>query len=341
MIPHQQIVTLDSDWKTQLRDAVTSPEELLELLGLDKGDSSAAVLAGREFPLIVPRSFISRMEPGNPNDPLLRQVLPAGVELLAEPGYSEDPVGETGKANAHPGIIQKYHGRVLLILSGGCAINCRYCFRRHFPYSENQNSRQDWLDALETIARDSSISEIILSGGDPLLVSDGQLANLIQQIATIPHVKRLRVHTRLPVVIPQRVTESLLDALCHPALQTVVVIHANHANEICTEVAASMQALRARDITVLNQAVLLAGVNDNADTLAALSERLFEAGVLPYYLHLLDKVRGAAHFDVSEDRGRVLLGQISARLPGYLVPRLVKEESGKSAKTGVPAIYFR
>jgi L-lysine 2,3-aminomutase len=333
VIPHRQIATLDSDWKAQLRDAVTSPTELLSLLGLDESSVGATLQACHDFPLLVPRSFISRMQPGDPSDPLLRQVLPVGAELLAEPGYSEDPVGETGTANTHPGIIQKYQGRVLLILAGGCAVNCRYCFRRHFPYGDNQNSSGEWLQALDTISQDDTISEVILSGGDPLLVSDRQLAELIDQIATIPHVRRLRVHTRLPIVIPQRVTQGLLDALTQTRLKTAVVIHSNHGKEINEEVKVAMKALRDNGIALLNQAVLLAGVNDSPEALADLSEKLFDAGVLPYYLHLLDKVRGAAHFDVDEQRAVELHRAITALLPGYLVPKLVREDAGASSKT--------
>ena len=334
MIPQTNITTGD-DWQSQLRDVVTSGEELLALLQLTRDQVGYSELAGIDFPLKVPRAFIARMRVGDPRDPLLRQVLGTGQELLVEPGYSEDPVGETADAISRPGIIQKYHGRLLLVLSGGCAVNCRYCFRRHFPYSDNQNSRQQWLQAIDHIARDPSISEVILSGGDPLLVGDGHLQELVAKIASVNHVKRLRVHTRLPVVIPRRVSQGLLDALTHPALQTVLVIHANHANELDFAVGNAMRSASERGITVLNQAVLLAGINDNSEALADLSERLFEIGVLPYYLHLLDKVHGAAHFDVEETRARALIEEISGRLPGYLVPKLVREEAGAQAKTAV------
>jgi len=274
------------------------------------------------------------MRKGDPDDPLLRQVLASADELLVVPGYSADPVGETGEAIRRPGIIQKYRGRLLLMLSSGCAINCRYCFRRHFPYNANQNSRSEWLQALEYIAADNSISEVIFSGGDPLLVADEQLAELINRLASIDHVKRVRVHTRLPVVIPERVTPALLDALAGSRLRASVVIHSNHANELDSAVAAAMQALHSRGITLLNQAVLR-GVNDNQKALVALSERLFEINVLPYYLHLLDKVQGAAHFDVPAQRALTLMEQLAAELPGYLVPRLVREEEGQPAKVAV------
>ena len=334
MIP-QINITAGDDWQSQLRNVITSGEELLELLHLTRDQVGYSELAGNDFPLKVPRAFVARMRVGDPRDPLLRQVLGTGQELLAEPGYNEDPVGETADAISRPGIIQKYRGRLLLILSSGCAVNCRYCFRRHFPYSENQNSRKEWLQAIDHIAQDTTISEVILSGGDPLLVADDHLQELVAKIAAVKHVKRLRVHTRLPVVIPQRVAPGLLDAITHPSLQTVLVIHANHANELDYAVGEAMLSARASGITLLNQAVLLAGVNDNTEALTGLSKRLFELGVLPYYLHLLDKVRGAAHFDVEETRARALIEEISGQLPGYLVPKLVREEAGALAKTPV------
>jgi len=275
------------------------------------------------------------MRYGDPRDPLLLQVLSTGQEMLDTPGYSADPVGETGAANPHRGIIHKYHGRVLLIVSSGCAVNCRYCFRRHFPYSENQNSRQQWREALQLIRDDKSIEEVILSGGDPLVATDEQLKGLVAQIAGIAHVRRMRIHTRLPVVIPARITDSLLDAITHPRLQTIVVIHCNHASEMDESVASALAALRSRGITLLNQSVLLADINDNLEAQLALCQRLFATGVLPYYLHLLDKVQGAAHFDVPEHHARMLLAELAARLPGYMVPKLVREVEGATSKVGL------
>ncbi|TDG15890.1 EF-P beta-lysylation protein EpmB [Seongchinamella unica] len=324
-----------SDWQSQLRDAVNCGEELLARLQLTPEQTGFSSAACQSFALKVPHSFVARMRPGDPADPLLRQVLGHRLELLPTRGYSDDPVGETGDAITHPGIIQKYSGRALLILSGGCAINCRYCFRRHFPYSENRNSRQQWHDALQHIAADASITEVILSGGDPLLVSDRQLATLVEQLADIPHLKRLRVHSRMPIVLPARVTGGLLASLTSTRLQPVMVVHSNHGNEINGEVSLALHKLLDANIPVLNQAVLLAGINDSEDALADLSETLFAAGVLPYYLHLLDKVRGAAHFDVPEEKGVTLISQLERRLPGYLVPRLVREEAGEPAKVRI------
>ncbi len=328
-------ISAPDDWQAQLRDCFTSARALLDFVNLSNQALGSSDLAAKDFAVKVPRSFARRMRPGDPTDPLLRQVLAHRNELLEVPGFSNDPVGETGARNKQPGIIQKYQGRVLLIVASGCAINCRYCFRRHFPYAENRNSRSQWQQALKAIGKDSSITEVILSGGDPLVPTDSLLSELVDQIAGIPHVKRLRIHTRFPVVIPARITDSLIDALTRPSLQTVMVIHANHANEIDHNVSAAMARLHDGEITLLNQTVLLAGVNDNPDTLVDLSEQLFSTGVLPYYLHLLDPVRGAAHFDVPEEAAAELMEQVTARLPGYLVPKLVREIAGEPAKVGV------
>jgi EF-P beta-lysylation protein EpmB len=318
-----------------LRNVINSAGQLLELLGLQPEDVGYSAAACDDFALKVPLAFARKMRAGDPRDPLLLQVLASSEELTEAAGYGPDPLREIGAANPARGIIHKYHGRLLLIVSGGCAINCRYCFRRHFPYAENQNSRREWREALGYIRRDKDISEVILSGGDPLLASDDYLDELVTQIAGIDHVRRLRIHTRLPVVIPDRVTPGLVEAITRQNLQTVTVIHSNHANEIDTSVNAALARLSASGITLLNQSVLLAGVNDNVPALTALSERLFAAGVLPYYLHLLDRVQGAAHFDVPEARARELLAGITAALPGYLVPKLVREVAGAASKVAV------
>ena len=335
MIPEILPLLPRDDWQSQLRSVISSAGELLEQLGLQPEDVGYSAAACADFALKVPQAFVRRMRPGDPRDPLLLQVLARSQELTETAGYGPDPLGEIGAANPVRGIIHKYHGRVLLIVSGGCAINCRYCFRRHFPYTENQNSRREWREALDYIRRDKDISEVILSGGDPLLASDDHLGELVTQIDAIGHVRRLRIHTRLPVVIPDRVTTGLVEAITGRNLQTVAVIHSNHANEIDTAVDAALARLSGSGITLLNQSVLLAGVNDDAAALTALSERLFAAGVLPYYLHLLDRVQGAAHFDVPEARARELLAGITATLPGYLVPKLVREVAGAPFKVAV------
>ncbi len=330
-----QLAHARDDWQQQLRDVITSRDELLRTLGLSPQAVGHDAGAGEDFALKVPRSFVQRMRRGDPRDPLLLQVLSSSREMLEVPGFLRDPVGENGAAIPHRGVIHKYHGRVLLIVSGGCAVNCRYCFRRHFPYSANQNSRRQWREALQLIAADTSIEEVILSGGDPLVATDEQLRELVAQVAAIGHVRRLRIHSRLPVVIPERVTDPLLDAITHPGLQTVMVIHCNHAREIDAGVAAALAALRSRDITVLNQAVLLADINDSLQAQLDLCQQLFAAGALPYYLHLLDRVQGAAHFDVPEQRALALLAELTERLPGYLVPKLVREVAGAGSKVGL------
>ncbi|MCV6605722.1 MAG: EF-P beta-lysylation protein EpmB [Porticoccaceae bacterium] len=319
-------------WQELLANTVSDPEQLLQLLELPPQQLETARAACRDFPLRVPRPYLERIAKGNIDDPLLKQVLPLGDELLAAPGYSHDPLAED-RANPVPGLIHKYRGRVLLIVSPACAINCRYCFRRHFPYSDNRPSREQWQQALDYIAADNTIDEVIYSGGDPLAAADRQLAWLTEQVAAIPHIQRLRVHTRLPVVIPQRITDDCLQWLTGSRLQPVMVIHSNHSNEIDSTVASALSRLHKSGVTLLNQTVLLRGINDSEDALAALSQKLFQAGVLPYYLHLLDKVQGAAHFAVPEERARQLAAGLLARLPGYLVPKLVREDAGCPSKT--------
>lgn len=336
MLPTTTLTASSDDWQQQLRNVVTSQRELLQLVGLQAQEVGLAQDACDDFALKVPRSFIKRMRNGDPRDPLLLQVLANKLELDQTAGYLRDPLSETGPSNPHPGIIHKYHGRVLLIVSGGCAINCRYCFRRHFPYSENQNNRREWGHALQYIRADDSIEEVILSGGDPLVATDAHLEQLVGQIAGIAHVKRLRIHSRLPVVIPDRITEKLLASITHESLQTVMVIHCNHASEVDDSMRYALTRLREAQIITLNQAVLLADINDSAEAQIALCQTLFAAGVLPYYLHLLDKVQGAAHFDVCEKRAQGLMTEMSARLPGYMVPKLVREVAGAHAKVAVP-----
>lgn len=336
MIPLSEIPSQASDWHAQLRNVITSVDELCATLQLRADSLGFSAAASHDFALKVPLAFAQRMRAGDPRDPLLLQVLASQQELRPAPGFVEDPVGENGAANPQPGIIHKYQGRVLLIVASGCAVNCRYCFRRHFPYSSNRNSKAQWREAIDYITARPDITEVILSGGDPLIAGDRQLQDLVNQVGAIAHVRRLRIHSRMPVVIPARVTPDLLDAIIHPKLQTVMVIHSNHANEIDASVATAMAALKRRGVLVLNQTVLLAGINDSAEALTALSETLFAAGVLPYYLHLLDPVAGAAHFDVEESHARQLMRDVAAHLPGYLVPKLVREIAGADAKTSVP-----
>lgn len=329
---HGSSAPVESDtWQTLLARSVTDPAELLDRLQLDYSLLNPAQAAAGDFPLRVPQPYIDRMRLGDPADPLLRQVLPIGEELAEQPGYVTDPLGEQ-HANARPGVIHKYQGRLLLVVSAGCAVNCRYCFRRHFPYDENNLSTAEWQQALDYIRADKSIREVIYSGGDPLAANDRRLAWLTRQIADIAHVQRLRVHTRLPVVIPQRVTAGLIDALCGTRLPVTMVLHCNHANELDPELQRAVETLRNARIMVLNQAVLLRGVNDQLADQIALSERLADSGIMPYYLHILDHVKGARHFLVEDDEAVRLVGQMLTRLPGFLVPRLVREVAGERSK---------
>jgi EF-P beta-lysylation protein EpmB len=318
-------------WQQDLADAITTPEELAAILDLDPQELDSAIGASIGFRLRVPRPFVSRMRRGDPNDPLLRQILPVAAELADTDEYVADPVGERGALRAH-GLLQKYHGRALLITTSTCAVHCRYCFRREFPYAQQSGDAPRWSEALAEIRADASLEEIILSGGDPLSLSNARLESLTRALAAIPHVRRIRVHTRQPVVLPSRVDAGLLQWLRASELPTVVVLHVNHPNELDAELTAACARLRATGATLLNQSVLLAGVNDDLEVLSELSRRLFDAGVLPYYLHALDRVRGAAHFAVADERAQALAGQLAARLPGYLVPRLVREVAGAPAK---------
>ena len=322
-------------WQQELARSIRDPDELLALLELPGTLLEPARLASRQFPLRVPRGYAARMERGNPEDPLLRQVLPLAAELDAAPGFVADPVGDLN-ASTEPGVLHKYHGRVLLITTGACAVNCRYCFRRLFPYSEANASADQWHAALQYIEQHWEIEEVILSGGDPLTLTDRRLAQLVSRLADIPHIRRLRIHSRLPVVLPSRVTDEMLDWFAGGRLQAIMVLHANHANELDAAVANAVKRLRDAGATVLNQTVLLRGVNDEAMALTALNKRLFDSGVLPYYLHLLDRVAGASHFEVPQTRARKLHRQMAARLPGYLVPRLVQEIEGAPGKRWLP-----
>lgn len=324
-------------WQRQLQEGVSDLRELLEILGLEMeelGLPEQVAEAVSQFPLKVPRGFIARMRPRDPQDPLLRQILPLGKEMTPSPGYSSDPLDEERSTPAR-GVLHKYRGRVLLVVTGACGIHCRYCFRRHFPYGDSQLGNRQWQEALDYIASDPSIDEVILSGGDPLVASDEVLSRLCRQLEEIPHLRRLRVHTRMPIVLPQRVDQPLLDWLSSSRLHPVVVLHANHGNEIDGEVRSAVGRLRQAGSTVLNQAVLLRGINDSVEALEHLSRSLFEAGILPYYLHLLDPVAGAAHFDLHKDRARSLITQLALRLPGYLIPRLVREVPGAGAKVPI------
>ncbi|MFB2538786.1 MULTISPECIES: EF-P beta-lysylation protein EpmB [unclassified Acinetobacter] len=323
----------NQNWQSQLNDLITDPFELLEQLKLTKYDlSDDALLANQQFRLRVPRQFVAKMQQGNAFDPLLLQVLPHHLEMHNPSDFITDPLHEL-QANPHTGLLHKYASRVLLTLTGACAIHCRYCFRRHFPYNDNMPKSQDWLDIQQYIVSHPEINEIILSGGDPLSLTNQKLKVWLNRFSSLTQIKTIRFHTRLPVVIPQRIDAEFLQILDDIPQQKVMVVHANHAQELDQEFDRAMHDLRQKNVICLNQSVLLKGINDNSVTLSALSYRLFQATVLPYYLHVLDKVAGSAHFYQPDSNAIQLQEQLRLALPGYLVPKLVREVNGELSKT--------
>lgn len=334
MIPRLVAAGHTRSWQRQLAGAIRTTGELLEYLELDP-DTTGIAADATGFPVRVPHAFADRMRRGDPTDPLLRQVLPVPAELVAADGYDNDPLQELD-CMPGPGLLHKYHGRALLTVTGACAVHCRYCFRRHFPYSTANPGQQLSAQSLDYLQTHPDIHEVILSGGDPLTLSNERLAALVAQLAEIPHLRILRIHTRLPVVLPARIDAGLLDILQGQRLQFVMVIHCNHPQEIDTAVGDGLLRLDTNGVTLLNQAVLLRGINDDHDVLATLSDRLFATRVLPYYLHQLDRVSGAAHFEVPDHDAIRLHRQLLGSLPGYLVPRLVRETAGADSKTPLP-----
>jgi EF-P beta-lysylation protein EpmB len=323
-----------------MKQAVRDPRELCRMLELPAELEALAIRAARLFPLFAPRSYVAQIERGNPDDPLLRQILPLDAEFESPEDFTDDPVGDLDAAIA-PGLLHKYHGRVLMVTTGACAVHCRYCFRRHFPYEQAPPSAETWRQSLRAIAADESIREVILSGGDPLTIVDSLLAELAERLAAIPHVARLRIHTRLPIMIPERINDELLGWLRATRLTPIVVIHANHPAELQGTAANAIDRLVDAGVPVLNQSVLLRGVNDDLETLVALSERLVELRAMPYYLHQLDRVRGAAHFEVPIARGLELIERLRSQLPGYAVPRYVCERPAAAHKIPLTAIPSR
>ena len=319
-------------WQETLSDVLTDPQALYNFLELTPEEHPIPVEVLKSFPLRVPQPFLARINKRDPTDPLLLQVLPSAKEAELTSGYSEDPLEEKN-ANPSPGVLHKYHGRVLLMPTSSCAIHCRYCFRRHFPYQDNTPNKAQWEHSLSLVRNNKRIEEVILSGGDPLAISDRHLDWLISSLESIPHLKRLRFHTRLPIMIPQRITDLLCHRLFESPLLTSVVLHSNHAQEFDQDVDNACQQLRNANVTLLNQSVLLHGINDNKQALSSLSKRLFQAGVLPYYLHMPDKTQGTAHFSVSDDAAQSLMTQLQKELPGYLIPKLVREIPDRSSKT--------
>ncbi len=322
---------VEKNWCLELVNAISDPNLLLQQLDLAPDTLEVSFKARAAFAQRVPMSFIQRMKKADPKDPLLRQVLPVLDELKQVDGFSEDPLQE--QENAIPGLLHKYKNRVLMILKNSCAVNCRYCFRRHFPYEASKGSKAAWQEAIDYIKRSPEVDEVILSGGDPLMAKDHELAWLLAQLEAITHLKTLRIHSRLPVVIPSRITDKLVTLLGSTRLKVVLITHINHANEIDETLKEAMAKLRQANVILLNQSVLLLEVNDSVEALKALSHALFSAGILPYYLHLLDKVEGAAHFAISDEKARQLVRGLLKEVSGYLVPKLMKEEAGKASKT--------
>jgi len=331
--PHADNLELANQWSWQkvTANAVEDVQTLASLLDLDLNTLQSKT-GESEFKLKVPLTFVARMRKGDPRDPLLLQVLPQELENVNEPMFSKDPLDEKAY-NVQPGLVHKYEGRVLLTAAVSCPINCRYCFRRHFPYEQNRLTPNTWAPALDYIRNDRSIKEVILSGGEPLLLNDKMFEQLLWQIESIDHVKNIRIHSRFPIAVPQRLTSSLCARLISSRCRIALVLHANHPNEINAQVKQYLQPLTESSVTLLNQSVLLNGINDDVTTLSELSEKLYDAGVLPYYLHATDPVQGTTHFQVADDKARRLASHLSHLLPGYLLPTLVREVSNKPAKT--------
>lgn len=334
MITRTEKIRQTPFWQRELAQSIHDVDELLDYIQLDRESLAVSDAATKEFSLRIPRGYANRINKSDVNDPLLKQILPIKSEMQDVAGFATDPVGDQ-QAIVAPGLLQKYHGRALMITTGACAIHCRYCFRRHFPYTDCRSSDTDWADSLAYLRDKPDIHELILSGGDPLTLNDSRLSRLISNIESIPHITTLRIHSRIPIVLPSRICPALLDWMQKTRLQVIMVIHCNHAQEIDDNVGSALQNLKDIGVTLLNQSVLLAGVNDTIEDLQTLSEDLFAAGVLPYYLHMLDPVAGAAHFDIDPQHAKNLLTRLQDRLPGYLVPRLVREIAGKTSKTPV------
>lgn len=335
---NQASVTKRPDWRLEIQRAFKDANALLSFVGLNPTDYVKDAQARELFPLLVPRPFAQLIEYGNPNDPILKQVMPSTREYIDAPGYSHDPLAEQNDdvaVNKDQGLLHKYQSRILIILKGGCAVNCRYCFRRHFPYQDIHFSQRQLADTVDYLRHNPQVNEVILSGGDPLMATDKALKEILASLERVNTLKRIRIHSRLPVVIPGRITEDLIQLLQQSRLKSSLVLHANHANELSVDLRHGLAQLRNAGIHLFNQSVLLRGVNDNVDTLVALSEGLFDADVIPYYLHQLDKVSGASHFEVDDDQAQTLWAQMNQRLPGFLVPKLVREVAGEPNKTAI------
>lgn len=332
ILTQEPAIREEQNWLTILKNAISDPKLLLKTLNLPEKDFEQSIAARKLFALRVPQPFVDKMEKGNLQDPLFLQVMCSDLEFVQAEGFSTDPLEEQN-VNVVPNILHKYKNRLLFMVKGGCAVNCRYCFRRHFPYDENPGNKKSWQQALDYIAAHPEIEEVIFSGGDPMMAKDHELDWLIKQLENIPHLQRLRIHTRLPVVIPQRITDEFCAILKESRLQSVMVLHINHPNEMDEVFGHAMKKLKAANVTLLNQSVLLKGVNDDAKILKALNDKVFRMGVLPYYLFLLDKVQGASHFLVSDEEAMSIYKTLQSQTSGYLVPKLSREIAGEPNKT--------
>ena len=333
ILTQEPVIREEQNWLTILKNAISDPKLLLKALNLPEDDFEQSIAARKLFSLRVPQPFIDKIEKGNPQDPLFLQVMCSDLEFVQAEGFSKDPLEEQEDKNVVPNILHKYHNRLLFMVKGGCAVNCRYCFRRHFPYEDNKGTKQNWQKALQYIVERPEIEEVIFSGGDPLMAKDHELEWLIKHLENIPHLKRLRIHSRLPVVIPQRITDAFCRLLSQTRLQKILVTHVNHANEIDADFAHAMAKLKDCGVVLLNQSVLLKNVNDDALILKTLSDRLFSVGILPYYLHLLDKVEGATHFYLNDAQALKIYKELQRISSGYLVPKLAREIGGEPNKT--------
>lgn len=318
-------------WLEQLAHAIKDPQILVQKLNLSSTDFQLDFTARQLFPVLVPEPFLAKMQKGHPQDPLFLQVMANRNEFVPMEGFTKDPLDE--QHPVVPNILHKYHNRLLFMIKNSCAVNCRYCFRRHFPYAENKGNKENWQKALQYIAEHQEIEEVVFSGGDPLMAKDNEWEYLFEALTNIPHLKRLRIHSRLPVVLPSRITEKFCQLCAQSSLPIILVTHINHANEIDATFINAMQKLKKAKVTLLNQSVLLKGVNDNAQTLKNLSDALFDAGILPYYLHLLDKVEGASHFYLPDEKALEIYRELQAMTSGYLVPKLAREIGGEKNKT--------
>ncbi|MFQ3230037.1 EF-P beta-lysylation protein EpmB [Reinekea sp.] len=321
-----------SSWQKQLATAFKSASELLHYLNIDPNKTDFITNEDAGFVLRVPKAFADLMNKGDKDDPLLQQVMIKQSELLLTEGYLADPLQEAS-FNPTPGLIHKYGNRALLIAHQSCAVHCRYCFRRHFPYDQQQLRQTELEQALDYLKQRPEITEVILSGGDPLNLSDRRLEQLISTLDQLPNLTTIRIHSRTPVVVPDRISPELIDTFARVKKKIVLVLHINHSNEIGTALAQKLPALTKVGVTLLNQSVLLRGVNDNAQTLIELSNTLWQNNILPYYLHLLDPVQGAAHFNIEQSTANTLWQALQSSVSGYLLPRLVREVPEKSSKT--------